>query len=704
MSVRSKLQAIVLPLSVLSWIVLLACSLLAASPETAARLGGVPAPWIILVAQALFAMGVFLHRRAQPDPLRGTDFVGLLRRLVLGPGLLASVCVGLHLLERLVEAEVPREERMFFALVYTINLGLFIIFLAYTNYTWRALVMFRAAPRIIKEWRLFEVLLGLTLLLRLLPWQPVAYVSYFVVGGLALFGVYLSGNQKWVAYLNRRQKWEVIFLQTGVLLCMGVFVLYFLRIGQDPLLTAPAAQQAFLLVTVFFASFYALMGLLVTFFNLPTAGVFEQKREEILSIQRLTQLIQKGQTQEDIYATLFDSAVQTVNADAAWLEVDADNAYQGQQHRIDPEQSAAIKGLLHDYNLGHIEYLNNDLHHSSGFRGLRLPFGSLIVMPLRSSKRRYGTLYMLRDQSHAFDRESLGILQTFTSQTVLSIENLHLMAASMQNQRVQEELKIASSVQESLIPKTLPTDDWFEISSHALAAKEIGGDFYDFLHLPGQRLAILIGDVSGKGVTAAFHMAQMKGIFHALMQENPLARTEREKFPVPSRFMAQANEALIYCLERSSFITAALYIIDYENRGFVFARAGHCHTLYYHSIKEEVSYFRTTGLGLGIIRNNTYEKHIKNQFYDYNPGDVMVIYTDGIVEARDAEQEEYGEDRLLQMLERTYYLTADEIKQQILADLGAFSRGQPVHDDQTLLVIKFKAAQPEQPAARRAEA
>ncbi|WP_133271726.1 PP2C family protein-serine/threonine phosphatase [Hymenobacter radiodurans] len=215
------------------------------------------------------------------------------------------------------------------------------------------------------------------------------------------------------------------------------------------------------------------------------------------------------------------------------------------------------------------------------------------------------------------------------------------------------------------------------------------------MHLPGQRLAILIGDVSGKGITAAFHMAQMKGIFHALMQENPLARNEREKFPVPSKFMAMANKALVHCLEKSSFITASLYIIDYENRGFVFARAGHCHTLYYHSIKEEVSYFRTTGLGLGIIRQDSYEKHIKNQFYDYNPGDVMVIYTDGIVEARGANKEEYGEDRLQQMLERTYYLEAEEIKNMILEDLAEFSRGQPIHDDQTLLVIKFRASQPE---------
>ncbi|TGE19814.1 PP2C family protein-serine/threonine phosphatase [Hymenobacter elongatus] len=695
MPFHQKLKAIILPFTLLSWLILLTSTLLHASPAAAARVG-LPPEWVTLLAQAFFVLGVFLHQRSRPDPLRGTDFVGLLRQLVLGPGLLAAACVGLHLFERFVQYQQPGADRLLFAGVYTINLGLFIVFLAYANYAWRSLVLFRSTPRLRRDWVWFEILLGTTLLFRLFGWTPPAPVAYFILGGVAVFGFYMSGNQKWVAYLNRRQKWEVVFMQLTLLLCLGVFTLYFLRIGQDTQSVAPESQHSFLLLMVFFAGFYALAGLLVTFFNLPTVGVFEQKREEILGLQRLTQLIQKGQSEEEVYQMLFEAAIQTVEADAAWLDIETDEAlHTGQRHVISEAHVEAIRTLLTDYNLGQIEYLNNDLPNSSGFRSLDLPYGSLIVMPMRSAKRHYGALYMLKEQRQSFDRENLSLLQTFTSQTVLSIENLQLVTASLQNERVKEELKIASSVQDSLIPKDLPIDDWFEIGSHALAAKEVGGDFYDFLHLPGKRLAILIGDVSGKGITAAFHMAQMKGIFHALMQENPLAKDDREKFPVPSKFMSMANRALTHCLEKSSFITAALYIVDYEHGGFVFARAGHCHTLYYHSIKEEVSYFRTAGLGLGIIRNDSYEKHIKNQFYDYNPGDVMVIYTDGIVEARGADQEEYGEERLKQMLEHTYYLEADAIKQQILNDLNEFSKGQPMHDDQTLLVIKFKAAQPE---------
>ncbi|WP_460609728.1 PP2C family protein-serine/threonine phosphatase [Hymenobacter terrigena] len=424
------------------------------------------------------------------------------------------------------------------------------------------------------------------------------------------------------------------------------------------------------------------------------------RESEMLSLQRLAQIVQRGQTSTEVYGILLESAVETVRADAAWLDLDpnhtgTDDTNATQYYNITPEQAEALRTVLRAHPLVEGEYVTNDLNRRPGFVGTAQAFRSLIQLPLHGLHFNYGTLYLLKVEPGTFNREDLSILQTFTGQAVLSIENLELMRTSLANQRTQEELKIASQVQDSLIPKNLPTDNWFEISSHSLAAKEVGGDFYDFLHLPGRRLAVIIGDVSGKGVTAAFHMAQMKGIFHSLMQENPLAKNERDKFPVPSKFMAQANTALIHCLEKSSFITSSLYIIDYEQGGFVFARAGHCHTLYYHALREEVFYFDSAGLGLGIIRNESYEKHIKNQFYDYSPGDVMVIYTDGIVEARGGSgTDEYGEDRLKLRLEESYFQEAEDIKNFILDDLNAFTHGHPIHDDQTLLVIKFKSAQP----------
>ena len=698
LSVSQRILSLLLPLSLLSWVLLLLSAL--SNAGAAPWLGTWP-EWTTQLTQGVFVLGMFLYYRYRPSPLRGQAFVPLLRRLLTGPGLLALACVGLHLLEQILSADAGLQRNsLLFTSIYTVNLGLFVVFLARTNYAWRALVLFRSSARLQREWNIFEILLGATLLFRLVGVNPPGYIGIPLVVALGVYGIYLSGHQKWVAYLSQREKWRAVLLQAGLLLGVLVFVQYFRITQVDPQLIAPQPQHAFLLLSAFFSAFYALMGLLVTFFNLPIADVVEQRRNEILRLQRLTQIIQRGQTTVEVYNLLLESAVQTVQADAAWLDLDPSHAGLNsgeatRYHNISPQEVQALRARLQGHDLPEGEYITNDLNARSGFEGSAQDFRSMLQLPLRGLQFNYGMLYLLKVEPHTFDREDLSILQTFTSQAVLSIENLELVETSLANQRTQEELKIASQVQDSLIPKNLPTDNWFEIGSHSLAAKEVGGDFYDFLHLPGRRLAVIIGDVSGKGVTAAFHMAQMKGIFHSLMQENPLAKNERDKFPVPSKFMAQANTALTHCLEKSSFITSSLYIIDYEQGGFVFARAGHCHTLYYHALREEVFYFQSAGLGLGIIRNESYEKHIKNQFYDYSPGDVMVIYTDGIVEARGGSgTDEYGEDRLKLRLEESYFQNAEEIKSYILNDLNAFTSGHPIHDDQTLLVIKFKSAQP----------
>ena len=685
----------------LCWLVLLLSILSQGRPVL-----GLPADWprwLLLLAQGGFAASIFLYARLQPEALRGHGFLAVLRRLFWRGLLLTAGLAATLALEQLREAHsLPIPGNVLSATTFAINLGLFILLLSQTLYSWRVLVSFRSSSKLRREWVAFELLLGATLLFQLFTWQIPDFMRVGTIAGLGLYGVYLSGHQRWVAYLSQGQKVQAILLQLGVLGFLFVFLQYLRGAQVNPLLVVPPTQQAFLVLASFFAVFYAVAGLLVTLFNLPIADVYEQRRAEILSLQQLSQIIQRGQTVPEIYHALFASAVQTIRADAAWLEAQPQPTDQAEAlpppltHELTEADLMAMRpqvaALLSN---GKTEFFDNDLLRSQRFAGLSQPYRSAAVLALRSPSHDYGVLVLLKDELGGFDPEDLSILHTFTTQTVLSLENLQLAQEARASQRAQDELRIAALVQERLIPKQLPTDNWFEISTYAQAAKEVGGDFYDFLHLPGQRLAVLIGDVSGKGVTAAFHTAQMKGIFHALMQPNPLATKDRDRYPDPHRFMVLANEALTHCLERSSFITASFYLIDYEAGGFSFARAGHCHTLYYHSIKEEVSYFRGEGLGLGILRDASYGRHVKNQFWDYNPGDVMVIYTDGIPEARNGEGDEYSEERLARMLEQCFYQSAEEINQYIRHDVQEFSKGLPLHDDQTLLVIKFKAAQPQ---------
>ncbi|RDC64021.1 GAF domain-containing SpoIIE family protein phosphatase [Adhaeribacter pallidiroseus] len=629
-----------------------------------------------------FIAFVFLTQRASVEAYRGSDFIGYLWKLFIRAGSTAYIC-GLFFFgdQRLSKFFTPFQGLL--EVIYFISFAFLTYFLGKAFYIWRNMILFQKTRALQYEWDWFEFLIYASLLGSLLGLRLLNYIPLLCL--MVLYMLFLSIHLRWVAYLTATKKWRSVFLLTGILVGLIIFYEYFEYMLAQHQLIIDFFYDPFLGLTCLFVAIYTLISLLVAIFNLPTSSVFEQKREDLLNFQRLSQSIQQGEDEPQVYNLMFHSAMNASGADAAWLEIinEASQSSIIEAENVDETVVTQIRQVLDKYQVSSVEYVNNNLDHNAGFKALQLPWRSLNVIPLKSQKRTYGTLYLLKDIEQGFDRESINVIRTFTSQTILTIENLRLVAESLQNERYKEELKIASSVQESLIPKTFPSDSWFEISCYSQAAREVGGDFYDFLQLNEDRIAIIIGDVSGKGISAAFHMAQMKGIFHGLMQDDLQ----------PVEFMVKANNALTHCLERTSFITAALYIIDYKLKGFFFARAGHCHTLYYNSMTEETFYFNTEGLGLGIIRDKSYSKRIHNMHYDYNPGDVMVIYTDGIVEARSANQDEYGEERLREMLSKHYHLEANDIKDAIINDLNNFS-SEIIHDDQTLIVIKFRNDQP----------
>ncbi|MDX5419702.1 MAG: SpoIIE family protein phosphatase [Hymenobacteraceae bacterium] len=683
---RTNAKSLFVTAALISWSLLLANVLLAAESMREENSDGLALPYINNFLIVIFIVTVFGYQRLSADNLKGIDFISYLWNIFAKAGIAAYLSIALYMGYRMVVNYTNVQSTLLLHMVYHVNFGLLVLFLAKAFYIWRQLLLYHKNRFLQIAWDWYELLLFATLLLTLLNFNHHSYIFLPLLILLACYTLFLSTNLKWVAYLTFNKKGRSLILLLAILLACYIFSDFFYDFADSPELTIDYSDVSFLLLAMFFVSLYTLAAFLVALFSLPTSSVFEQKSEDLLNFQRLSQSIQQGQSEAQVYEMLFESTVKASDGSAAWLEVfKGDEPQVWRQLTIEEEQIKRIRHLLLAYNIQNIDYINNNLDRNPGFRDLTLPWKSLIILPIKSKKHLFGVLYLLKDIEQGFDRETVNVLRTFTNQTILTIENLRLVHESLQNERYKEELKIASLVQDSLIPKTFPSDSWFEIATHSRAAKEVGGDFYDFLQLSESRIAIIIGDVSGKGISAAFHMAQMKGIFHGLMQQD---------MP-PSEFMKQANNALGRCLEKTSFITSALYIIDYRMKGFMFARAGHCHTLYYNSMMEDTFYFQTEGLGLGIIRDKSYNNHVREMYYDYNPTDVMVVYTDGIVEARNKENDEYGEDRLRYMLTQTYHLEAEDIKCAIINDLEDFTGPtENLYDDQTLLVIKFKPTQP----------
>lgn len=649
----------------------------------------VPA-WLSGIMLNLFIASLFYYYRLKIERDEVLNFVDLLWR-VFATGLIATVTsLALRLVEYLLNDTKLTTHIVFKDLIYLINLGLMISFLMMAFAAWKRLILYQKSKWLLRLWAIFEVSLLVALLYNSFRIEQVEWLYYVIFGTLVTLSLVLSGNMKWVAFLNFRQKWTSLLL-----LLLTVFYLMYIFYTNSSLAESIGSMTAsfinyrthvFIISLIVFVTIYSIFSFLVILFNLPTTSVFEQKLEEVVNFQRISQSIQTEQSEESVYNILLETSVSSVFADAAWLEIHVDKQHRIFTYKITDKESNDIINHLNSHNIKGVfdqgsEKTKNLSRHLASLRGSR--FRSILAFPIHVKGENIGTLALLKELPDGFNKEMTKIVSTFSNQAGISIENFRLMEEALQNERYKEELKIAKTVQKSLLPAVLEQDKDFEIAAFSESADEVGGDYYDTLRINEELVSIIIADVSGKGTTAAFHMSQMKGIFHSLGQKDI----------EPDDFMKQANQALVYCLERGSFISATYFIINTRTKKIRYARAGHCPVLYYCAAKKSFEYFKDKGVALGMVRNKSYANFIQAYEFEYCPGDLMVLYTDGITEAKDGKGEEFGYDRLKESVSEACGEEAKKIQDHLIAKLYEFSGTSNIDDDYTTMIVKFHSAE-----------
>lgn len=644
--------------------------------------------WLPGVILNAYIIVLFYYYKFKIERDESLTFIDVLWR-VFATGLISTVLsLLLRLLETLLGGTKLTSNFLYLEFTYLINLALMVSILLCAFMAWKRLILYQRSKWLIRLWTFFELGMGVTLLFNSFSYTFVQQYYQYILGLFVFVGLILSGNMKWVAYLNFRQKW------TGLLLLLlTVFYLFYIFLTAGSLLPEMPKQgnliinhsvHVSILSLMIFVSLYSIFSFLVVLFNLPTTSVFEQKLEEVVNFQRISQSIQTEQSEESVYNILLETSVSTVFADAAWLELTEQKLgrrlytfeiSEKEAHEIiDHLAKQKVKGLL-DQNQDKTKNLSK---HLGALRGAR--FHSMLAYPIYVKGENIGTLALLKELPEGFNKEMSKIVSTFANQAGISIENFRLMEEALQNERYKEELKIAKTVQKSLLPQELEKDINFTIAAFSESADEVGGDYYDTLRISEDQTAIIIADVSGKGTTAAFHMSQMKGIFHSLAQ----ACTE------PSDFMFRANQALIHCLERGSFISAIFFIIDTREKRIRYSRAGHCPVLFYKSATHKATYFSDKGVALGMVRNKSYKEFIQQNEFSFEPGDLLVLYTDGITEAKNSKNEQFGNIRLAEVISELGDKEPKQIQEQLINRLYEFSETSNIDDDYTTMIIKFK--------------
>lgn len=673
--------------SIIAWLVLVFSDITVLYSEIRQLPPGVP-KWLPSLMLDLFIVCLFYYYRYRIEKDESLSFTDLLWK-VFATGLIATVVsLVFRLGEFLLGTTKLASDPLFKDFIYQINLALFLSFLLSAYTSWKRLILYQKSKWLIRTWMVFELCLFLTLLYDSLQlsFSPTANTIIIII--IALLVIVLSANMRWVAYLNFKQKWTSLLLLLLSFFYLGYFLFTVNSLSAFINAADPSFQDfsshIFNVCLLCFVMVYSIFSFLVILFNLPTSSVFEQKLEEVINFQRISQSIQTEQNEESVYNILLESSVSAVFADAAWLEIEsASNGNKFFTYKITEQESLQIRNHLKQNNVkGALDQSSDKTKNLSKYlaslKGVR--FRSLIAFPIIVKGETIGTLALLKELPEGFNKEMMRIVSAFANQAGISIENFRLMEQAFQTERYKEELKIAKTVQKSLLPTKLENDPDFEISAFAQSADEVGGDYYDTLRINDHQVALIIADVSGKGTSAAFHMSQMKGIFHSLAQQ------ELE----PKEFMERANKALAFCLERGSFISATYFVVDTKTKTIRYSRAGHCPVLYYKASENKTQYLKDRGTALGMVRTRDYSRLVENNEVQYAPGDVMVLYTDGITEAKNTKGEEFDYDRLEAALREVAEKSSQQIEKHIISRLYEFSGSTLINDDYTSMTIKFR--------------
>jgi phosphoserine phosphatase RsbU/P len=312
---------------------------------------------------------------------------------------------------------------------------------------------------------------------------------------------------------------------------------------------------------------------------------------------------------------------------------------------------------------------NPDYDRQTGYRT-----ASILCMPIRvKSGKIIGVFQLLNKHTGPFTEDDARIMSAFSVHAAIALENARLYEQEREKIRIERDLLAAREVQMGLLPTKLPVIDGYECAATALPAREVAGDLYDFIRLDPHRIAVSIGDVSGKGLPAALLMAHIQASVRDVAHEAADTGT----------CVTLLNQRLVASTAPEKFVTLVYGVLDAQNHTFRYCNAGH-NPPYHVSTNGQVRELPAGGTLLGIVEGMEYAE----ESITFEPGDILVLYTDGISEATNVRKELLGDERLMALCVELRAKPADAVRESILDAVMKHQGAEPAADDMTVLVIR----------------
>jgi serine phosphatase RsbU (regulator of sigma subunit) len=300
---------------------------------------------------------------------------------------------------------------------------------------------------------------------------------------------------------------------------------------------------------------------------------------------------------------------------------------------------------------------------------------SIICVPLLLTGKVKGVLEVLnKKDGSSFGESDLYLLKTFANQAGIALENARLRQEAVEKQRLRHELSVAKQIQTALLPAQTPSLAGLDVAGLLKPAMEVSGDFYDFIELGAKKLAVVVGDISGKGVPAGLLMAGSRSSL----------RTKIEAVPSVSEAIEEVNRVLLRDAE-GRFVTLFLSLIDVEKRTFSYSNCGHMPGLLFRKRSGKIHELMAGGSILGAFEDFGYTE----ESLAMETGDTLLLYTDGVTDMENPSGEKFESERLYKTFEGSTHLDAQGIAMAISDAVEDFMEGTPAKDDLTIVTLKF---------------
>jgi sigma-B regulation protein RsbU (phosphoserine phosphatase) len=312
-------------------------------------------------------------------------------------------------------------------------------------------------------------------------------------------------------------------------------------------------------------------------------------------------------------------------------------------------------------------------------RGTAFGTASVMIASLLYGKQNMGVLALGNGPMDAsFSQSDFVVFKSIAEQSAFALYNAIIYSEANEKKRLDHDLEIARDIQRVLLPAEPPSVNGFEISGINVPARQVSGDYFDYIKVDEERLGVAIADVSGKGVPASLIMAICRSVLRSQAAQNPS----------PADVLRKVNRQLYPDIKEDMFISMAYLILDHAHNGVTLARAGHDAPLLYKRVSQTVTPLKPPGMVVGIDSGNVFDRITGDFPVPLERDDCLVLYTDGVTEALDTDGNEFGVERTIQSVRASADNGAQAIIARLIDDLRNFVGSHPQNDDITLIAIR----------------